>query len=97
MYKCITTNNSSLNLFLCISFQINYYKTITSLCGNRLVLFCNMCLLKIIGINTNIVIKNVHPVTTPKASGLKLRNIKLFKTSINYQWTERQIITKKYC
>lgn len=49
---------------------------ITSLCGNRLVSFCNMCLPNITGISTNIVIRNVHPDTTPKASGLNQDNIK---------------------
>lgn len=45
-------------------------KKITSLCGNRLASFFSICLPKITGINTNNVIRNVHPVTTPKASGL---------------------------
>jgi len=47
---------------------------ITSLCGNKLSSLCNICLPKITGINTNIVIRNVHPVTTPKASGLNQNN-----------------------
>jgi len=50
-------------------------KKITSLCGNKVVSFCNMCRPNITGINIKIVIRNVHPVTTPKASGLNQNNI----------------------
>jgi len=53
------------------------YKIITSLCGNRVVSFCNICRPNMSGINRKIVIRNVHPVTTPKASGLNQNNIKV--------------------
>ncbi|KAE9536350.1 hypothetical protein AGLY_007139 [Aphis glycines] len=48
-----------------------YYKIITSLCGNRVVSFCNICRPNMSGINRKIVIRKVHPVTTPKASEFK--------------------------
>lgn len=48
-------------------------KTLASSCGNTPF---NKPLPKGIGINKNIVTRNVHPVTTPKDSGLETVKIK---------------------
>lgn len=63
--KCIFKHKNTIILFLCYTIKH------TSLCAK-----CSLSIKlgpKIIGMNKKLVTKNIHPDTTPSASGLKIQ------------------------